>query len=125
MKMRGALEREANGVDVPVLDRHRRAHRLQALDVQVDGPLADGAARREARRAPLRSAPVNGPSARIEARIVFTRSYGRVGFRDLRGVEVDAVEPDVGLHAHALQERDHRAHVVQLAARSRCVRARP
>jgi hypothetical protein len=42
-----ALEPRGGGVDVALLDRHVRAHRGEPLDVQVHGPLADGAAARQ------------------------------------------------------------------------------
>jgi hypothetical protein len=60
-------------MDVALLDVDLGAHRLQALDVLVDRPRADGAAAGQRHPASPKRA-TSGPSTRIEARMVLTMS---------------------------------------------------
>ena len=61
------------GVDIAVVEIDFGAHRLQTLDVLVDGrsPIAQPPGS-DTRASPQRAS--SGPSARIDARIVFTIS---------------------------------------------------
>jgi hypothetical protein len=108
-----ALQPLRGRVDVARLDRDLRAHRREALDVQVHGALADGAA--AGQRHPCL------PEARRERAQREDRCAHRLhqvvardGQADLRGVEVHGARGHGRLHAHALQECHHRAHVVQV-----------
>ena len=69
----GAVQALGAGDDVAVLGEDIGAHSLQAPDVLVDRPRADGAASRQRHpRAPKRAN--RGPSTKMEARMVFTSS---------------------------------------------------
>ncbi len=108
----GPAEARALGVDVPVLQGDGRAHGLEALEVLVDGPRADGAAagERHPRRAEAREERAQhehrGPH-------LLHQLVGRLGAAHRRAANLHHRGLDGGLGAHEAQEGPHRLDIAQ------------
>jgi hypothetical protein len=113
MKMRAPLQPRGGRVDVARLDRDVGAHRGEPLDVQVHGTLADGAApgQRHARLPEARDQRAEREDRGAHRLHVLV---GRERLDHVARVEADVMGRGLGLHAHALEQLHHRAHVVQL-----------
>ena len=74
-----ALQAVGAGFNVTVFLSDLRAQTFQSLDVKIDRTRADGAAARQAKRAPVRSARPAAPAPAIEARICLDQFVGSFG----------------------------------------------
>ena len=109
-----ALQALALGVDVAVLDADLGAHRLQALDVQIDRARADGAAAGQG-HARLAEARQQRPQHQDGGAHGFHQFVGRFLVRDGFAAEGDVVlvvERDA--HAHVAEQRQHGADVLEV-----------
>eukprot|EP01137_Pigoraptor_chileana_P029746 Opistho-2@15329 len=98
---------------VAVLDHDLGAHRLQALDVLVDRPRADGAA---ARQRHLGMAEARQQRAQRQHRGAhgLHQFVGGLGIAELAGVQAHgAVVVGLGRHAHVAHQLEHGRHVLQ------------
>jgi hypothetical protein len=107
-----ALQASGPGIDVTVLDADLGAHRLQALDVLVDRPGADGAAAGQ-RHLGLAAAGHQRAEHQDRGAHGLDQFIGGDRIVQARGIQADAVAFALDLHAHLLQQFQHGADVVQ------------
>jgi hypothetical protein len=98
---------------VAVLDHDLCAHGLQALDVLVDRPRADGAAARQ-RHPGMAEARQQRAQGQHGGAHGLDQLVGRLGVAEVAGIQADrAVVVALGRHAHVAHQLEHGRHVLQ------------
>ena len=103
------------GQHVAVLDDDMRAHRLQALDVLIDRPRADGAAarQRDTRPAKARQQRAEGQHRGAHGLDQLVRRFGRMQRARVQRDGVGISGAALGLNAHVADQLEHGGHVLQ------------